>query len=376
MSDFRCTTSPPVAIYRSAVRRRLRGSQPGYPTTTVGFGSPGGWSIVDRDGLVVVGGIASRTEARQLLTRLTAADDRRLLAVLDPDGLRTGDSTRYTAHSVGGSAGAPTVLRESPVRRAALRVPEVTAYFWVIKALSTAFGESTSDYLVHAIDPVIAVGIGFVVFVVALLLQFRQRRYVALAYWFAVVGVGVFGTMAADVLHVRFGVPYAASTILYAVALAVVFLTWGNTEHTLSIHTINTGRRECFYWAAVMATFAMGTALGDLTAITLHLGYLGSAVLFAALMLVPAAGYWLLGVNPILTFWVAYVLTRPLGASVADYLGKPVSHGGRGWGDGPVTLLLGAAIVALVVYLAVTRADVQSEPGVVSGRRRAVRAGE
>jgi uncharacterized membrane-anchored protein len=366
MSDFRCTTIRPVSIYRSAVRR-FRGAHAGDPATTVGFGAPGGWSIVDRDGRLVVGGVASRTEARQLLARLTVLDDRRLLTVLDPDGLPTGDITDLGAKSA--------VLPDSRLRRAALRVPEVTVYFWVIKALSTAFGESTSDYLVHAIDPVVAVGIGFVVFVVALLLQFRQRRYVALAYWFAVVGVGVFGTMAADVLHVKFHVPYAASTLLYAVALAAVFLTWGNTEHTLSIHTINSGRRECFYWAAVMATFAMGTALGDLTAVTLHLGYLGSAVLFAALMLVPAAGYWVLGMNPILTFWVAYVLTRPLGASVADYFGKPVSHGGRGWGDGPVTLLLGLAIAVLVVYLAVTKADVQAEPGPVS-RHRAVRAGE
>jgi uncharacterized membrane-anchored protein len=367
MSDFRCTTSSPVAIYRSAVRRRSRGFQPGNPTPTVGFGSPGGWSIVDHEGLIVVGGIASRTEARQLLTRLTVPDDRRLLAVLDPDGLRTGDLPAAGGH---GSA-----RPERPLRRAALRVPEITAYFWAVKALSTAFGESTSDYLVHAIDPVLAVGIGFVFFVVALLLQFRQRRYIASAYWFAVVAVGVFGTMAADVLHVKFGVPYTVSTCLYAVALAAVFLTWGNTEHTLSIHTINTARRECFYWAAVVATFAMGTALGDLTAITLHLGYFGSAMLFTGLMLIPAAGYWLLGVNPILTFWVAYVLTRPLGASFADWLGKPVSHGGLGWGDGPVSLMLGLVIAVLVFYLAATKADVQAEPGAVS-RHRAVRAGD
>src|SRR5579864_5526987 len=152
--------------------------------------------------------------------------------------------------------------------RGALRVPEITAYFWIIKALSTAMGESTSDYLVHAINPVLAVGIGFVGFVAALWLQLSVRRYIAWTYWLGVVMVGVFGTMAADVLHVGFHVPYIASSILYAIALAAVFVTWYLTERTLSIHTIDTMRRELFYWAAVVATFEMGTVLGDLTETT------------------------------------------------------------------------------------------------------------
>ena len=169
----------------------------------------------------------------------------------------------------------------------ALRVPEITVYFWVIKALSTAMGESTSDYLVNAINPVAAVGIGFVFFVAALVLQFSVRRYIAWTYWLAVVMVGVFGTMAADVLHFGFGVPYTASSLLYAVVLAAVFIIWGRTERTLSIHSIDTPRREVFYWLAVVATFAMGTALGDLTAITFHLGYLSSAFLFAGIAVLP-----------------------------------------------------------------------------------------
>jgi uncharacterized membrane-anchored protein len=160
--------------------------------------------------------------------------------------------------------------------RGALRVPEITVYFWVIKALSTAMGESTSDYLVHAINPVIAVLLGFIGFCGALAIQFSMRRYTAWSYWLAVVGVGVFGTMAADVLHVRFAVPYAVSTVLYAVVLAAVFVGWERTEHTLSIHTVDSARREAFYWAVVVATFAMGTALGDLTATTFHFGYLDS----------------------------------------------------------------------------------------------------
>jgi len=250
---------------------------------------------------------------------------------------------------------------QSLTSRGALRVPEITVFFWAIKALSTAMGESTSDYSVHAIAPVAAVGLGFIAFVAALSLQLAMRHYVAWAYWLAVVMVGVFGTMAADVLHVGFGVPYIASSAFYALVLAAVFWTWQRTERTLSIHTINTARRELFYWAAVVATFAMGTAVGDLTAVTLHLGYLLSAVLFACLIAVPAAGYRWLGWNPIGSFWCAYVLTRPLGASVADWLGKPVSLGGLGWGDGPVAFVLTGMIAILVTYLAITRRDVQPE---------------
>ncbi len=242
----------------------------------------------------------------------------------------------------------------------ALRVPEITAYFWVIKALSTALGESTSDYLVHIINPVIAVGLGFVFFIGALTLQFSVRRYIAWTYWLAVVMVGIFGTMAADVLHVGFGVPYTVSSLLYAVLLAAVFIVWGRTEKTLSIHTINTPRREVFYWLAVVATFAMGTALGDFTATTLHLGYLASGVLFAAVIAIPAIGYRLLRWDAVFSFWFAYVATRPLGASFADYLGKPKSVGGLGLGDGPAALVLALAIFCLVAFLAVTHRDVQS----------------
>jgi uncharacterized membrane-anchored protein len=248
--------------------------------------------------------------------------------------------------------------------RGALRVPEITAYFWAIKALSTAMGESTSDYLVHAMNPELAVALGFLGFVAALALQFRARRYIAWTYWLAVVGVGVFGTMAADVLHVGFGVPYIASSLLYAIALAAVFTGWYRTEKTLSIHSVNTPRRELFYWAAVVATFAMGTALGDLTATTVGLGYLASGLLFAVVIAIPAIGYWRLRWNAIFCFWFAYVATRPLGASFADWLGKPKSAGGLGLGDGPVALALTIAIFCLVAFLAVTRRDVQTaRPG-------------
>jgi uncharacterized membrane-anchored protein len=220
-------------------------------------------------------------------------------------------------------------------------------------------GESTSDYSVHAIDPVIAVILGFIGFVVALGLQLAMRRYVAWTYWLSVCGVGVFGTMAADVLHVRFGVPYAASTLLYAVVLAAVFFAWQRVEGTLSFHTIDTTRRELFYWAAVVATFAMGTALGDLSAYTVGLGYFPSALVFAGVIAIPALGYWRFNWNPIFAFWFAYVATRPLGASFADWMGKPASVSGLGWGEGRVALVLAAMIFCLVAYLAITRRDVQ-----------------
>jgi uncharacterized membrane-anchored protein len=164
------------------------------------------------------------------------------------------------------------------------------------------------------------------------------------------------------VLHVGFGVPYTASTLLYGVVLAAVFLTWQRVEGTLSIHSIDTPRREAFYWAAVCATFAMGTALGDFTATTLGLGYFPSALLFAGLIAVPALGYAVLRSHGVLFFWAAYVLTRPLGASVADGLGKPKSVGGMGLGSGPVAVAFAILIALVVGYLTVTGSDVQAEP--------------
>ena len=238
-------------------------------------------------------------------------------------------------------------------------MPEITVYFWVIKALSTAMGEATSDFSVHRLNPKLAVVLGFVGFVLALWLQFSMRRYLAWTYWLAVVMVGVFGTMAADVLHVGFGVPYAVSTALYVAVLFSVFLTWQRTEKTLSIHSIDTARRESFYWAAVVATFAMGTALGDLTATTFHFGYLDSGLLFAVVIAIPAVGYRWFHWNPILSFWFAYVATRPFGASFADWMGKPQSVSGLGWGDGTVAVGLTIVILCLVVYLGITRRDVQ-----------------
>jgi uncharacterized membrane-anchored protein len=236
------------------------------------------------------------------------------------------------------------------VATALRKVPEVTILFWIVKLLSTALGESTTDYLVFQIDPYVAVGLGFVGLCTALVLQFAVTRYVPWIYWFAVVMVAVFGTMAADVMHVVLGISYLASTLFFALALAVVFVAWYASERTLSIHTINTRRREVFYWATVIASFALGTAAGDMTASTLGLGYFASVILFAVLFLAPGVAWRYFALNAVFAFWFAYVVTRPLGASFADWLGKS-TLGGLGLGDGPVALVLGALIVACVAYL-------------------------
>jgi uncharacterized membrane-anchored protein len=242
------------------------------------------------------------------------------------------------------------------------KVPQVAALFWVVKVLTTGMGETTSDFLVHKFDPVVAVAVVFVIFAVALGLQLALSRYVAVAYWFAVVMVAVFGTMAADVLHVGFGVPYAVSTTFYGICLAVVFVLWYRFERTLSIHSIRTRRRELFYWATVLATFALGTAAGDLTATTFRLGYFASGVLFAAAIAVPLVARRWFGLGSVAAFWSAYVLTRPLGASFADWLGVPPSRHGLDLGTGLVSIVLGLLIAILVAYLAVTRVDVEVPP--------------
>ncbi|MCW7946062.1 membrane protein [Streptomyces hygroscopicus] len=248
----------------------------------------------------------------------------------------------------------------APVRRMANKVPEVTVYFWIIKVLTTGMGETASDYLAHRLGPVPAVGLGGLGLVASLVLQFAVRRYVAWIYWTAIVMVSVFGTMAADVLHAGLGVPYALSTPLFMVALAAVFAVWYTRERTLSIHAVNTRRRETFYWAAVLATFALGTAAGDLSA-SLGLGYLGSAVLFAVAICIPALAHRAGFLGPVTAFWSAYVITRPLGASIADWMALPHSRGGLDWGLGPVTLSWTVAILGFVAYLAVSHRDVQSD---------------
>lgn len=232
------------------------------------------------------------------------------------------------------------------------KVPQVTLFFWIVKLLTTAMGESTSDYLVYHINPYAAVIIGALGLAVSLILQFAVRRYIPWVYWFAVAMVAVFGTMAADVMHVVLGIPYLVSTTCFTIILIIVFIVWYASEKTLSIHSITTRRRELFYWATVIATFALGTASGDMTAATLGLGYFASAVLFAGLFALPALAYRFMGLNGIAAFWLAYIMTRPLGASIADWLGKPYL-GGLGFGDSIIALVLTIAIIICVGYLTI-----------------------
>ena len=245
----------------------------------------------------------------------------------------------------------------SAARAGLSKVPQVTALFWIIKVLTTGMGETLSDFLAHTLAPPVAVGIGAIGLAAALALQFRVRRYIAAIYWFAVVMVSVFGTMAADVLHVGLGVPYIVSSVGFAIVLAAVLTVWYVSERTLSIHSITTTRRELFYWATVLATFALGTAVGDLTATTFGWGWLASGLVFAAAIAVPALAFRTGMLNAVAAFWTAYVITRPLGASFADWMGVSSARGGLGWGTGPVSAVWAAVIVALVAYLAVTRSD-------------------
>jgi uncharacterized membrane-anchored protein len=247
----------------------------------------------------------------------------------------------------------------STTQQAFSKVPQITVIFWVTKVLTTGMGEAFSDYLAHQLNPIVAVALAGTGLVVSLVLQFAARRYVAWIYWLTVVMVSIFGTMAADVLHVGLGIPYVASTLFYMVVLTIIFIIWYASERTLSIHSIYTRRREAFYWATVLATFALGTAAGDLTATTMHFGYFSSGVLFAILIAIPGLALWLFHLNEILAFWFAYVMTRPLGASFADWLAVSHARGGLALGTLQVSLCLTIIITVLVGYLTVTRRDVK-----------------
>ncbi len=236
----------------------------------------------------------------------------------------------------------------------ACKVPEVTFLFWVVKVLTTGMGETTSDFLVRSIEPAVAVGIGAILCAASLVLQLAAARYLPWVYWLAVAMVSVFGTMAADVTHIVLGVPYLVSTIAFAVVLALVFFVWHRSEGTLSIHSITSRRRESYYWAAILVTFALGTAAGDMTARTLHLGYFVSGVVFAVVIAIPAVAFRLGAFNAVFAFWFAYVATRPLGASFADWMGVSHARGGLQWGTGPVSVALAILIVAGVAILAAT----------------------
>lgn len=240
----------------------------------------------------------------------------------------------------------------------AAKVPEIIALFWVVKVLTTAGGEATSDFLA-TYGNIVGGGVELLVFAIGLVLQFGTKRYRALAYWWLAFSIAIFGTGVADFLHLDVHIPYSGTTAMWAVILAVIFLLWHYQEHTLSIHSIHSRRREFYYWATVFATFALGTALGDYTATALHLGYLGSGIMFGVAIVLPGLARWKLGLNSVVAFWISYVLTRPLGASLADYVSKPRRLGGIAFGNGPTAAVCFAAVAALVLYLAIARPDIQ-----------------
>jgi uncharacterized membrane-anchored protein len=276
---------------------------------------------------------------------------------MDDADARAAASSRSSRDSGYASGMVPVVRRffSAPV---AAKVPEVIFVFWIVKILTTAGGEATSDYF-KTLGNIRGGGTEILLFIAGLVVQFGTRRYRAFAYWFLAYAIAIFGTGVSDFLHLDVGIPYAGTTLLWAVVLAFIFWIWHFREGTLSIHSITTQQREAFYWATVFATFALGTALGDFTATSLGLGYLGSSILFGVVILIPAFAWWRLGLNSIAAFWMAYVVTRPLGASVADYISRPVNTSGLGFGDGPTALIFTLAVLVFVSYLAVVRPDIQ-----------------
>jgi uncharacterized membrane-anchored protein len=258
-----------------------------------------------------------------------------------------------------------TATHASPRTRALVnKVPEVTVYFWIIKVLCTTVGESAADYL----NETLGFGLNGTIAVMSVLLaaaiaaQIRARSYIPAIYWVTVVLISIVGTLITDELSDGFGVSLVLSTPAFAVVLAATFGFWYASEHTLSIHTVHTARREGFYWAAILFTFALGTAAGDLVAERFGLGYWVSAILFAAVIAVIAAIRFGLQANAIISFWLAYIMTRPLGASIGDYLSQAKADGGFGLGTVATSGLFLTAILALVVYLTITKRD-QSPTG-------------
>jgi len=233
------------------------------------------------------------------------------------------------------------------------RVPRVTADFWLIKLMAVTMGETAADYL----D--VQMGLGLTatslimsaVLAVALVWQFAQKRYVPAAYWLSVVLISIVGTLITDNLVDNFHVPLLDTTIAFSIALALTFLLWFQTERTLSIHSIFTGRREAFYWLAILFTFALGTAAGDLVAEKFALGYLATGILFGMIILSLSIGYFFLGLDAVLGFWLVYILTRPLGASFGDLMSQPAQYGGFGLGTIITSAIFLAAIVLIVIYM-------------------------
>ncbi len=253
---------------------------------------------------------------------------------------------------------APQSTRE-PSPQFFSKVPEVTLYFWIIKVLCTTVGESAADFLnvnlnLGLTGTSVVTG---VLLAAALIFQFRAHRYIPSTYWLTVALVSVFGTLVTDNLTDSVGVPLETSTLIFGVLLVLSFLVWYLTEKTLSIHSIFTRRREAFYWLTILVTFALGTATGDLMAEVLGIGYLMTGIIVVSLIAIMAIG-WRFGLNPVLSFWIIYIMTRPLGASIGDYLSQSPKEGGLGLGATVTSFIFSAGILGIVAYFSMTKADV------------------
>ncbi len=239
------------------------------------------------------------------------------------------------------------------MRRVLNRVPEVTGSFWIVKVLATTVGETAADFLSVNLNLGLSVTSYVMsgVLLIALLNQFRLKRYVPVSYWIVVVLMSITGTLITDRLVDNFGVSFMTTTVIFSVALTAVFALWYLNEKTLAMHSINTAKRELFYWAAILFTFALGTATGDLLAEASGLGYAQSVLVFGALIAIVAISYYYFRLNAVLAFWIAYILTRPLGASMGDLLSQPTTMGGFGLGTVKTSMLFLSIIVSLIIYL-------------------------
>ena len=271
--------------------------------------------------------------------------------------LTAGDGTAaYDDRTVGDARKAPATRQTTNTRQAPNRVPDVTIEFWLIKLMAVTMGETAADFL--------AVNLGFgltatsilmsLVLIGALVLQFRQKRYVPWSYWLAVVLISIVGTLVSDNLVDNLGVTLVTTTVLFSILLALTFAAWYWSERTLSIHEVTTTRRESFYWLAILFTFALGTAAGDLVSEKFGLGYLATGIMFGMIIASITLGYYTMKLDGILAFWIAYIFTRPLGASFGDLMSQPAEYGGMGLGTILTSAIFLAVIVAIVGYLTVT----------------------
>ncbi|MGB7247882.1 MAG: hypothetical protein WBC73_03005 [Phormidesmis sp.] len=245
------------------------------------------------------------------------------------------------------------------LQKALVRVPAVTLYFWIIKMMATTVGETGADFLAFNLKfGLLGTSLIMSIFLaVALMNQFRLKRYVPVSYWAVVVLLSIVGTLVTDLMVDDLGVSLISATVGFSVLLAIVFVIWYASEHTLAMHSVQTAKRETFYWAAIFVTFALGTAAGDFLAEASGLGYFQSTLAFAGAIALIAAAYFYAGLNEILAFWMAYILTRPLGASFGDLLSQPTKNGGLGFGTTGTSIIFLTTIALLIGYLTMTRKD-------------------